>query len=140
MQGWSQQQQKWPLLGQMELFLNIVQKHRFYKETLGTPEPLNSPPPRQSGTIYFMQAATYFQLAEVIFAFLFFWLNYFGFRYEIFVNLPVSHIFYPKKFHYNQTFCQTMSEICLNYLSNKVASTQFDRYLNGLHGKITIVL
>ena len=67
---------------------------------------------------------------------MFFWSNYFGFRYEILVNLPVSHIFYPKTFHYNQTVCQTMSEICLNYLSNKLATTQFDRYLNGLHGNL----
>ena len=52
MQGWSQQQQKWPLLGQMELFLNIVQKHRFYKETLGTPEPLNSPPPHGKAGLF----------------------------------------------------------------------------------------
>ena len=36
-QGGSQEK-KLSLLGQMELFLNIIQKDRFFKETLGTPE------------------------------------------------------------------------------------------------------
>ena len=37
MQGGSQEK-KLSLLGQMELFLNIIEKDRFLKETLGTPE------------------------------------------------------------------------------------------------------
>ena len=40
---------------------------------------------------------------------------YFGFRYYSLPNLSL-HIFYLKKCPYNKKFCQTMFEICFNYL------------------------